>query len=408
MLDFEAAQKLIVEQNLTKPACEYIDLFNLNKRVLAEDIFGLIDVPPADNSSMDGYAISSTDIELAQNNGLPIQDAVFAGQAPMPLKDHHAMRIFTGGLLPNGADTIVIQENCTLIDNGQKRIVIDTPAKSGDFVRYRGEDMAKNKLLIKSGTRLHAGHIGVLAAQGMTKAKVFKTPIIGILTTGDELIQPGNQLPPAAIYDSNTAMLFSLCQNLGISDIKIRHVKDDLDEITNVIAELNQSCDVVLTVGGVSVGDKDYIKPALAKLGAELDLWRVNMKPGKPVALAKLDSSILIGLPGNPVSTFVVFTLLASPLIRKLQGCTQVFKPIKQARIKLKHAIKNGSRTDFIRVKIINATLDADIHVEPYHLQSSAAISSVAWADGLARIPVNCTVQSGDFVELYEFTDHLA
>lgn len=402
MLDFDAAQKLISEYASATNKTEKVDLADLNLRVLATDIIAPLDIPPADNSAMDGYAVKYTDIPNIGTK-LSVQSPVYAGQIPEPLKPGHAMRIFTGGLLPTGADTIVMQENCHVHDG---LVSINCQPNQGDFVRYRGEDMAAGTYILKAGTRLHAGHIGMLAAQGFTKTTVFTAPRIGILTTGDEIIQPGAKLPTASIYDSNSTLLKSLCKNLGIQNIVTQHANDDLDTISQAINDLCTSCDVILTVGGVSVGDKDFIKPAISQLGGNLELWRVLMKPGKPVALASIQNSILIGLPGNPVSTFVVFVLLASPLIRKIQGETRIFRPIKKAKIKLDKPINNGVRTDFIRVKA-NYTETRIPNIKPYHIQNSGAISSLGWADGLARLPVNCTINDGDELDWYEFTEHL-
>lgn len=401
MLDFDSAQKLIAEYTSATKGTEQINLYELNQRVLAQDIFAAIDVPPANNSAMDGYAINSTDVK--NGAALPLQNFIYAGQEPEPLKSGHAMRIFTGGLLPEGADTVVMQENCDLKDN---HVIINNEIKQGDFVRYRGEDMAQGSCILKSGTRLHSGHIGMLAAQGYTQTSVYKSPNIGILTTGDEIIQPGEKLPPATIYDSNTALIYSLCKNLGIQSIQIKHANDDLNAISKAINDLSQNCDLILTIGGVSVGDKDFVKPAISQLGGNLELWRVQMKPGKPMALATLDKTILIGLPGNPVSAFVVFVLLASPLIRKTQGETSIFRPTKRAKIQLDKPIHNGSRTDFIRVKASynNSGIPT---IRPYHLQSSGAISSLGWADGLARLPINSTINDGDELDWYNFADHL-
>lgn len=400
MLDFDEAQKLVSEYISHTCDTEEINLAELNQRILATDIIATHDVPPADNSAMDGYAIKYTDLTLGKLN---IQSHVYAGQIPEPLLPGHAMRIFTGSLLPVGADTIVIQENCTVHAN---QISVNEAIGLGDFVRYRGEDMTVGACILKAGTRLHAGHIGMLAAQGHTTVTVYKTPRIGILTTGDEIIQPGAELPEASIYDSNTSLLTSLCQSLNIQSITRRHAADDLHDISHVLDDLCTICDVILTVGGVSVGDKDFIKPAIYQLGGKLDLWRVQMKPGKPMALATIRDKVLIGLPGNPVSAFVVFILLASPLIRKIQGETNIFRPVKKARIRLDKAIHNGSRTDFIRVKV-NYNQAGRVILEPYHLQSSGAISSLAWADGLARLPVNAVINDGDELDWYEFVDHM-
>lgn len=401
MLDFAAAQELLISHANLPDQSEEIALAQLNGRILAHNIVASLDNPPANNSAMDGYAININD--LNSNQELVLQDHVYAGQTPDPLKPNHAMRIFTGGLIPAGANCVVIQENCLVTD---KQLHINGSPKINDYIRHQGEDMAKGSIILNQGTRIHSGHIGVLAAQGYAKAKVFKKLTVGILSTGDELCEPGKPLPDAAIYNSNSAMLASLCSNLGITDLIIKHAPDDLPKITDTIAELGQQCDLVLTVGGISVGAKDFIKPAIENLGGQLDLWRVQMKPGKPVALAHINKKLLLALPGNPVSAFAVFALLASPLIRKLQGEAQFYRPVRRGLIKLDQPINNGSRTDFIRVQAQQGETGLP-QLVPYHLQSSGAASSLAWADGLAMIPAGATVPSGSELNWYSIRDWL-
>lgn len=400
MLDFFAAQELILKQGLAPSQTETLALNQLGGKILATDIFAQLNNPPADNSAMDGYAINSND---NSSQGLKIQDQIFAGQSPVALKPGHAMRIFTGGLIPAGANCVVIQEQCTVNND---ILTISGSFTAGDYIRKCGEDIRTGSIILKQGCRLKPGHIAVLAAQGHSHASVYKGLTIGILSTGDELIEPGQPLPAAAIYNSNNAMLANMCQQLGINQLIIKHAKDDLATITDTIASLSQSCDLILTVGGVSVGDKDYIRPAISNLGGSLDLWRVKMKPGKPVALAQVNGCMLLGLPGNPVSAFVVFTLLASPLIRKMQGHKDLLPPVRKATIKLQQPIKNGIRTDFIRIKA-NYTTTGLPEVTPYHLQSSGAISSLAWADGLALIPAETTINNAAVVNWYAFSDWL-
>lgn len=396
MLDFDTAQQLLAEYGSTLAGTEKIGIYDLNNRILATDVYASIDLPPADNSAMDGYAVRAAD--LTSTDRLPVQEQVFAGQQAAPLQAHYAMRIFTGGLVPAGADTVVMQENCTADGD---LVVFQHAVTAGQNIRYRGEDMASGKLILQRGTRLGPGHIAVLAAQGLAEITVYKKLKIGILSTGDELIEPGGVLQPASIYNSNLVTIASLCQRFGTALPVCKHVSDDLEQTKQALADLSNDCDVLFTIGGVSVGAKDYIKPALESLGAELDFWKVQMKPGKPVALAQLDQKIVLCLPGNPVSSFVVFVLLASPLLRHLNGEQQTLRPVQKGLFRLDRTIENGKRTDFVRVRVNHQASGLPI-LEPYYLQSSGATSSLAWADGLARIPAGAVLHDGCELDWYD------
>ncbi len=401
MLDFKSAQELLANHGKQIEQTEVVKLLDLNNRILATDIVANLNIPPANNSSMDGYAVRAEDAEIGQ--GLTIQDCVYAGQKPVDLQTGKAIRIFTGAFLPTGADAVIMQENCT-VQAG--KIIINSAVSSGDNIRYCGEDMANGAVLLTKGTKIKSSHIAMLAAQGINQIQVFRRLKVGILSTGDELTQPGEILSDTTIYDSNSSMLASLCLNLGTDLPIIKHVKDDLSAIENAITKLNQECDLVLTVGGVSVGDKDFIKPALNNLGASLDLWRVAMKPGKPVALANLNGKTLVGLPGNPVSAFVVFALLLSPLIRRLQGMQHIYPPVQRGIIKLAKPIITESRMDFIRVKSDYQPIGL-AHLYPHYIQNSAAISSLVFSDGVAQLPVMAKIENDVELNWYSWSHWL-
>ncbi|CAM5218839.1 Molybdopterin molybdenumtransferase OS=Castellaniella defragrans OX=75697 GN=HNR28_000683 PE=3 SV=1 [Castellaniella defragrans] len=297
MLDFDTAQARLAERATPPSLTETLPLHRLNGRVLATDVAAALDLPPADNSAMDGYAVRAADVGPGVT--LPIQQRCFAGQAPEPLRAGQAIRLFTGSLIPAGADAVIMQEDCQEAD---RQVTFSRAVPAGQFIRLRGEDMARGQVVLRRGTVLGAAHIAVLAAQGIAQAPVFAPLRVGILTTGDELVAPGSPLPPAAIYDSNAPMLASLCLQLGTAEPLMRHVRDDATAIEAALQDLNGRCDLVLSVGGASVGEKDLVKPTLEALGGTLDLWRVRMKPGKPVALAELRGRPLVCLPGNPVS----------------------------------------------------------------------------------------------------------
>ncbi len=401
MLDFDAAQARLAARAQAPAEHETVTLDALLGRVLAHDLVANLNLPPADNSAMDGYALRAADAAVAGAT-LPVQQRCFAGQTPDPLRPGQAIRLFTGSLIPAGADTVVMQENC---QEGDAGVTFASAVQPGRHIRRQGEDMRHSHVIVRRGTRLRPGHIAVLAAQGYAQAAVFRHLRVGILTTGDELVAPGQTLPAAAIYNSNAPMLASLCQGLHTAPAVLRHARDDAQAIEQAIAELSRTCDLVLSVGGASVGEKDLVKPAIESLGGTLDLWRVRMKPGKPVALADLNDRPIVCLPGNPVSAFVVFALLVSPLIRGLQGCGQVLPPVRRGILRTDRPL-GGDRDDFVRIQA--AAQDDGLPVlTPHVQQSSGALSSLAWADGLARIPAGTTLQSGAEVGWYGLADWL-
>ncbi|HET8704549.1 gephyrin-like molybdotransferase Glp [Castellaniella sp.] len=401
MLDFDTAQARLAARGRAPAAHETVALDALCGRVLAKDIVAVLDLPPADNSAMDGYALRAADA-VVPGTTLPVQQRCFAGQAPEPLLPGQAIRLFTGSVIPAGADTVVMQEDCREDDG---RVTILAPSVPGRHIRRQGEDMQRGQAVLARGTRLGAGQLAVLAAQGYDRAPVFPRLKVGILTTGDELIPPGQPLPPAAIHNSNAPMLASLCSGLGTAVPMLRHARDDADATRRALAELNEACDLVLSVGGASVGEKDLVKPALESLGGTLDLWKVRMKPGKPVALAELNGRPVVCLPGNPVSAFAVFMLLVSPLIRGLQGRRDVLPPVRRGILDTLRPV-GGERDDFLRVQ---AAQGAGLpRLTPHPQQSSGALSSLAWAHGLARIPAGARLESGAEVDWMALSDWLS
>ncbi|CAM5199273.1 Molybdopterin molybdenumtransferase OS=Castellaniella defragrans (strain DSM / CCUG 39792 /65Phen) OX=1437824 GN=BN940_15676 PE=3 SV=1 [Castellaniella denitrificans] len=350
---------------------------------------------------MDGYVLRAADA-AAPGATLPIQQRCFAGQAPEPLLPGQAIRLFTGSVIPAGADTVVMQEDCREDDG---RVAILAPPPPGRHIRRRGEDMRAGQTVLVRGTRLAAGHLAVLAAQGYDRAPVFPHLKVGILTTGDELVPPGQPLPPAAIHNSNAPMLASLCGGLGTAAPVLRHARDDAQATRRALAELNEACDLVLSVGGASVGEKDLVKPAIEALGGTLDLWRVRMKPGKPVALAELNGRPVVCMPGNPVSAFAVFTLLVSPLIRGLQGRRDALPPVRRGILDTARPV-GGDRDDFLRIQAAQGATGLP-RLTPHTQQSSGALSSLAWAHGLARIPAGARLESGAEVDWMALSDWL-
>ena len=396
MLDFDSAQDRLIQAATVPVRSERIPVDQALGRINAQVMYANLDIPPADNSAMDGYAVRHQDVTV--DHPLPIQDHIYAGDEPMPLEPGKAIRLFTGSVMPEGADTVVMQEHCTE-DNGT--VEINRLPPQGANVRLRGEDMANDQSIILQGQRLNSRHQSLLAAQGFTHIDVYPVPKIGILSTGDELVDPGKPLREGQIYNSNTPMLDDLIHELGAETVARRHAPDTIEGIQEALKQLTESCDVVLTVGGVSVGEKDFVKPAIEQMGGQMDLWRVRMKPGRPVTLAQVRRTPVIGLPGNPVSAYAVFVLMVSPLIRRLQGRTQILPTVLYGYLDSSRSFY-GQRDEFLRVQATPKS-DGRLQLIPHPKQGSAMISSLAWANGLARIPADQEVKNGDIVRYYDF-----
>lgn len=396
MIDFDLAQARLTEAGTAPVQHEDCSLTLALGRVLAQDIITRLDMPPADNSAMDGYAVRWED--LPSTAALAIQTRVYAGEVPPSLVAGQAIRIFTGAPIPANADTVVIQENCS---EQNEQVQIHELPPMGANIRRRGEDMQAGLTLITAGTVLRSAHIAQLAAQGIATVRVFPRLRVGILTTGDELTAPGLALQPGHIYNSNAAMLEAQLADLGVQETHHLHARDTLEGIQSALQTLVAECDLVITVGGVSVGDKDFVKPAIEAAGGKLDLWKVRMKPGKPLALAYLQNKPMVCLPGNPVSSYAVFTLMVSPLIRGLQGRTERHARLYKGRIQLDKPWYND-REDFIRVQANNDS-QGQLILQPFSNQGSGVISSLPWASGLARMPSGTEVHTNTLVDYYDF-----
>lgn len=395
LLDFDHAQSLLAQAASPITRQESVSLAQAVGRILAVDLNASFDSPAADNSAMDGYAIRYADYR--PDVILPIQQRTYAGEMPAALIPGQATRLFTGSLLPQGADTIVMQENTRETD-GQVQI-LQAPV-AGEFVRKRGMDTTAGQPLLAAGTLLQAAHIAMLASQGLTHVQVYEPLRIGILTTGDELVPPGADRALQQIYNCNGPMMAALVQKTGAQALHVLHARDNEPELRAAITTILADCDLLVSIGGVSVGEKDLVKPVLESLGGELALWRVRMKPGKPVALAHIDGKPIVCLPGNPVSSYTVYAMLVSPLVRRMQGRTTVFPPVSAAPLRLSRPHKD-SREEFLRVQW-RQTADGAPELVPYSNQDSSVISSIPWATGFARTPAGQAVNDGDIVPYYD------
>lgn len=395
MLDFDTAQQRLLELPVADIPVESVSLQHAYGRVLARDVIATLDMPSADNSSMDGYALRLED--YAQGKALPVQQRVFAGEAPQPQQPGKISRIFTGSLVPEGADTVVIQEVCNE-DNGL--VTINEAPVKGQNIRRQAEDTRKGSVLLEKGTVLGAAEIGLIATQGIEDLSVYRQLKVGILTTGDELVPVGQQRQSSQIFNSNAPMLTALFHTLGARVEHVLHAADEMDATRQALQTLFDNCDLVISVGGVSVGEKDLVKPALEALGASLDFWKVRMKPGKPVALASVNNTAVICLPGNPVSAYTVLAVLVSPLIRKLQGRKACLPARFQAILKTDR-IFNETRDEFLRVRVTQDEATGQFMAEPYDRQGSGMSSSLPWANAFARVPAVQKYTGGDRVWIY-------
>lgn len=367
-------------------------------RVLAQDVVAELDVPAHDNSSMDGYAVRSSDWANA-TTVLQVNQRIAAGSSGTALAAMSAARIFTGAPIPEGADAVVMQEDCTTTEPG--RVCIATQPKAGQWIRRRGEDVRSGRSVLHKGELLAPESVGMAASIGYEKL-VVATPVrVALFSTGDELVMPGDVLPkdmkPGAIYNSNRFFLRALLMRLGCTVTDMGIVPDKLDATKAALANASSSHDLVLTSGGVSVGEEDHIKPAVQALG-QLNLWQIAIKPGKPFAYGKIGNAHFIGLPGNPVSSFVTFVLLVRPFIRKLQGATQV-APESIAACAHFNWPKADKRREFLRVRR-NSAGGLDL----FDNQSSGVLTSAVWADGLVDNPPGQSIAQGDTVQFIPFS----
>ena len=377
---------------------ETVSTFDADGRVLAGDVVAALDVPAHDNSAMDGYAVRSADWANAATV-FQVNQRIAAGSSGTVLGPMSAARIFTGAPVPAGADTVVMQENCWTADAGC--VCVAVKPEAGEWIRRRGEDVTAGRTVLSKGELLTPESIGLAASIGFDKLLVASPVRLALFSTGDELVMPGDVAPgnmkPGAIYNSNRFFLRALLQRLGCTVTDLGIVPDKLDATKAALASASESHDLVLTSGGVSVGEEDHIKPAVQALG-QLNLWQIAIKPGKPFAYGKIAKAHFIGLPGNPVSSFVTFLLLVRPFIRKLQGAT-VLAPESIAACAHFNLARADKRREFLRVKR-NSAGGLDL----FDNQSSGVLTSVVWADGLVDNPAGNSIVYGDLVQFIPFS----
>jgi molybdopterin molybdotransferase len=396
-LAIEEALGLMLSRVRPVSGAETVPLLDGLGRVLAASIVSGIDVPGYASSAMDGYAVRFADI--AQSGGkLRITQRIGAGSVGAFLGAGCAARIFTGAPIPKGADTVVVQEVCET--NGD--IVLVPPgSRVGANVRAAGEDLGAGSTIIEAGVRLRPEHLGLAASVGINRLQVYRRLKVAVLTTGDELTPPGKPLKPGRIYNSNGVTLSALLQSFGCDVVNLGIVRDTLPASMDALFQGARSADLVISSGGVSVGDEDHVKSAVQKLG-ELDLWKVAMRPGKPLAFGRIGDTPFFGAPGNPVSLFVAFCLFVRPILLRMQG---VAGDLGARTFKMRAGfdwLKPDKRREFHRARVRMGS-DGASELEVYPSRSSAALSSVAWADGLVEIPEGRVIRRGDEVAFLPF-----
>ena len=385
---------------------ERLSTFEALGRVLAEDVQSALDVPPADNTSMDGYALRAADVPAAGTE-LRVAQRIPAGQVGQPLEPGTAARIFTGGQLPAGADAVVMQEQCeALPGDGRGRVCVNTVPAAGQWVRRRAEDVAAGSAVLHAGTRLSPQALGLAASVGAGLLTVLQRPRVAIFSTGDELVMPGEPLRPGAIYNSNRFTLRGLAQAAGCSVTDFGIVPDRLDATRTALREAAREHDLIVTSGGVSVGEEDHLKPAAMAEGS-IDHWQIAIKPGKPLAYGRIrrpdgSAALLVGLPGNPVSSFVTWLLAVSTVLRALQGMPAGLPRSLPLRADFDWP-RPDRRREFLRVQ-----LNGEGGLSLFDNQSSGVLTSAVWADGLVDNPPGQAVRAGDTVRFLPLAELVA
>ena len=381
---------------------ETVSTFDALGRVLAEDIRAGLDIPPRDNSGMDGYALRCADVP-ASGTRLPVSQRIPAGVVGAPLQPGSAARIFTGAQIPAGADAVVMQELCAAEGDGVR---IDAVPVPGQAIRRRGEDVRDGSVVLVAGLRLRPQSLGMAASVGAASLRVARRPRVALFSTGDELAMPGEALKPGAIYNSNRFTLRALIEALGgvVADLGI--VVDTLDATRAALRRAAEGNDLIVTCGGVSVGEEDHLKPAVQAEG-RLDLWQIAIKPGKPLAFgavrrADASTAHFIGLPGNPVSAFVTFALAVRPVLLRLQGATDLAPRPIAMRADFDWP-RPDRRREFMRVR-----RNAEGGLDLFANQSSGVLTSTVWGDGVIDNPAGHAIARGDSVAYLPFAELLA
>ncbi len=402
VLDVDSALSLLLAQARPVGPAQVVPLEQALGRVLAQDVCSAIDVPGLDNSQMDGYALRSADLG-APGGRLRVAQRIAAGQLGRPLQPDEAARIFTGAPIPPGADAVVMQEQCRVEGT---EVLVDHLPRAGEWIRPRGFDVRAGSVVLRHGQRLRPQDLGQAASVGVASLSVAARPRVALLCTGDELAQPGQALRPGGVYNSNRSMLRAMLEALGCEVSDLGQVADTLQATREALRGAACGHDLVLSSGGMSVGGEDHVRPAVESQG-RLAHWRIAMKPGKPLAFGALHreaggTAHFIGLPGNPVSSFVTFVLFVRPFVLALQGASRL-QPVALVLPSASDWPRADRRREFLR-----ARLDEQGRVELYPEQNSAVLSSTVWGDGLVDNPAGQSFVAGDKVRFLPFSSLLS
>jgi molybdopterin molybdotransferase len=408
-LDDALANLLAVVSASCAAQPETVSAFDALGRVLAEDVCSLLDVPPADNTSMDGYAMRAADVPQV-GTVLPVSQRTPAGVVGEPLQPGTAARIFTGAQIPLGADVVVMQEQCEAVAGGglgSVRVNLVPPV--GQWIRRRGEDVQRGAVVLAAGTRLTPAALGLAASVGAAVLKVARRPRVAVFSTGDELVMPGEVMPeqmrPGAIYNSNRYTLRGLVQAMGCDVQDLGIVPDRLDATREALRVAAAESDLIITSGGVSMGEEDHLRPAVQAEG-RLDLWQIAMKPGKPLAFGAVrredgSEAWFLGLPGNPVSSFVTFLLTVRPVLLRLQGVPEADLAPRSYPLRADFDWpKPDRRREFLRARV-----NAEGGVTLFPNQSSGVLTSAVWADGLVDVAAGQVIARGERVRFVPLSE---
>ncbi len=411
LLSLDNALAQLLAHALEVNGVEHVATLDADRRVLAQDLISPLQVPPLDNSAMDGYAVRTADVPQA-GAVLQVTQRIAAGGMGRPLEPLSAARIFTGAPIPPGADAVVMQEECTVVNECEGGVRINVQPRPGQCIRRSGEDISRGATVLAQGTRLSPDSLGLAASMGLAALPVVRRVRVALFSTGDELVMPGTVapecMPPGSIYNSNRFFLHALLVRLGCEVTDLGIVPDSLDATVQALREAAVGHDLILTSGGVSVGEEDHVKPAVQSLG-QLDLWQIAIKPGKPFAYGAISASggrsHFIGLPGNPVSSFVTFLLLVRPFVLQLQGvhAERDVHAMTARGVAMRADFawtKADKRREFLRVRR-NAGGGLDLFAN----QSSGVLTSAVWGDGLVDHPAGTTIAPGDMVRFVSFAE---
>ena len=396
MLTVEQALAFLMDTVRPVTDIESIPTLQANGRVVAQPQISTIDVPPKDNTQMDGFAVRAADCTSGAAK-LRISQRIPAGVVGAPLEKGTAARIFTGAMIPDGADAVVMQEQCVV--DGDSVTITYTP-KVGDWIRRQGEDIQRGNTILKAGTRLRPQELGLAASVGIAQLNVWRRLRVAVFFTGDELAMPGEVLKPGAIYNSNRFLLAGLLQNLGCEMTDYGIVPDTLEATRSTLRRAAQEHDLIITSGGVSVGEEDHIKPAVEAEG-RINMWKIAVKPGKPLAFGEVNNAFFLGLPGNPVSSFVTFLLFVRPFILRMQQVDNIAPQSFWVRANFDWHTPDR-RNEFLRAKI-----NTDGGVDIFTNQGSGVLTSTVWGDGLIDVAPEQIINQGDLIRFIPFNSLL-